>query len=751
MGIDKKISELDLAQNLTLQDFMPIVNDGDTKKVSLQLLKSFLAAGGTAPSIVQTESYQEFLQYVQESSLVSGQIYAVPYQCVHQIPGTSMLNIDSPQYIEKIETFIVQAISNNAINPCVISLQHPSDEIIWDIQSNTAEDYITARSGKVLYRHDIEQNLSAYFDFRATYFRRGYVDTDNMQHYIQQEWQKNDIVEESGIVFRAKRAYEGGVDLKYDNWQRMAHSNSYSSRWLWSEVTSLCGADIPRKNSFDTLCFINSQNIAIGKTTANNGLNNIVFDNCNNIHIGNNSCDAHFCYCNNITINDSVITSNFESVKSLSADTVINSTFLRCQSLILRNPACDSFTDIECLNLGENSSGDNFDACKKLSVLHGSTDNSYTFVNNTTIGNDAAHNYLRGIEECEIKNKLQYNVLHGVFNSTIGNNVSNCNYDSVEGNYDYTQWEDVVIEDGCKCIEGKLGTRVKHTTFGAGTETIIVSSGSIIENTIFGSSCNDITLNQGTIMDCSFGSSCRHIHLNSGARIINSTIRAGLNTLTMESGSSIEQTTIGAECQNIILRMAGHIIDSFLGTSCANIVLNGGCYIIFSKLEGHNDEIVLESGVDFRDVIISYNTGHKIFSSNNGGDIIGCKTISDNSDSIIYGRNSNIQEERNAKDSVFENVGSEIDFATLRTRNIKLTASNSIMLTIRRMEVNVPVLVLLHNDKDTECVFEIGGNYGNDVKLQLSVATQTKALYEIMRVKVGDIDKIIQIRDAVIL
>lgn len=197
--------------------------------------------------------------------------------------------------------------------------------------------------------------------------------------------------------------------------------------------------------------------------------------------------------------------------------------------------------------------------------------------------------------------------------------------------------------------------------------------------------------------------------------------------------------------------MAGHIIDSFLGTSCANIVLNGGCYIIFSKLEGHNDEIVLESGVDFRDVIISYNTGHKIFSSNNGGDIIGCKTISDNSDSIIYGRNSNIQEERNAKDSVFENVGSEIDFATLRTRNIKLTASNSIMLTIRRMEVNVPVLVLLHNDKDTECVFEIGGNYGNDVKLQLSVATQTKALYEIMRVKVGDIDKIIQIRDAVIL
>lgn len=752
MANDKKISELELAQNLTLQDYLAIVNGGDTKKLTLQGLKTFLGEG-MIHSIVQIASYQAFSQLVQNSSLVAGQLYAVPYQCVHVIPGTTVLNIDSPQYVETIETFIVQAISDSTINPHVVSLQHPTDEIIWDIQSNTAEDSTTARSGKVVYRCDIEHKLSAYFDFRATYFRRGYADTSNLPTYTQQEWTRDSIVVASSMIQRAKRTHtsEESVNPDYwQNWQRMV--NASSSQWLWSDITSVAGADIPRDtNCIDTLCFINSQNIRIGKTLNNNGLNNIVFSNCNNIQIGDGSYNAHFISCNNIQVKNAVETSIFDSVNTLSAITIINSTFLRCQSLTLRNPSCDSFTDTECLVLGENSSGDNFDVCSNLSVLHGSTNNSYTYVNNTTIGNNANGNYLRAVQQCEIKNDLLHNVLHGVNNSTIGNAVSYCNFASVSGLY--TQWRYVMIGDGCSAIGGENGAVVQHSTFSAGTRNVFVSSGGEISNSIFGHYCSDILVGQGAkIEDSSFGASCESIHLDLGAQIKNTIVGASLDTLTMGSSSYIKQTTIGADCQNIILQAGVRISDSHFGASCTNITFGIGSSFSYSKLEGNNDAIAFENGVDLQDAIISHNLDNKTFSNEYGGDIIGGKTIADNSETIVYGRSESAQNAKNAKDSVFVVADSNsIDFATLTTRNIKLMSSVSTSLAILRMEVNVPVLMLLHNDGSEDCIFEIGGNYGNDVKLQLSVATQTKALYEIMRVKVGDIDRIIQIRDAVIL
>lgn len=620
MANDKKISELELAQNLTLQDYLAIVNGGDTKKLTLQGLKTFLGEG-MIHSIVQIASYQAFSQLVQNSSLVAGQLYAVPYQCVHVIPGTTVLNIDSPQYVETIETFIVQAISDSTINPHVVSLQHPTDEIIWDIQSNTAEDSTTARSGKVVYRCDIEHKLSAYFDFRATYFRRGYADTSNLPTYTQQEWTRDSIIVASSMIQRAKRTHIGvaSVDTEYwQNWQRMVNTNS--SQWLWNDITSVAGAYIPRDtNCIDTLCFINSQNISIGKTLNNNGLNNIVFSNCNNIQIGDSSYNAHFISCNNIQVKNAVETSIFDTVNTLSAVTIINSTFLRCQSLTLRNPSCDSFTDTSCLVLGENSTQDNFDVCSNLSVLHGSKKNSYTFVNNTTIGNNANENYFRGVQHCEIKNSLISNLIQGIQNSTIGNNVSNCGLKTVGSNYE--EWKHIVIEDGCVKIEGEVGTSIRYSTFKAGTNNVSIYSGGEISNSVFGHSCSDIRIGQGArIEECSFGASCESIHLDSGAQIKNTIVGANLDTLTIGAGACIRQTIIGADCQNIILQAGTRITDSHFGASCTNITFGMASSFSYSKLEGNNDTIVFEDNVNIQDVVVAHNLNNQTFENESNGE-----------------------------------------------------------------------------------------------------------------------------------
>ena len=168
----EKSSLLNAITSLVYTNVKNEVSADKAQKAMKDIVES-LWGGGT---IINDVVYADLVSDMQLNQLVAGDIYKFTYQCVHKMPHTSVLNIDSPNYVSNTETFYAKALDNNRLSPVVVSSENPKDLILFDFTKNLAEDGSTARTGKVIYRKDQEKNLETAYDFRGVYFRRYAID-----------------------------------------------------------------------------------------------------------------------------------------------------------------------------------------------------------------------------------------------------------------------------------------------------------------------------------------------------------------------------------------------------------------------------------------------------------------------------------------------------------------------------------------------------------------------------------------------
>jgi hypothetical protein len=75
-------------------------------------------------------------------------------------------------FVPETETLLLFAIDSSTFSPVALSEQYPKDVIYYEADDNLTEDGLRSRDGFIQFRHDTENNLSAWFDWRNVLNRR---------------------------------------------------------------------------------------------------------------------------------------------------------------------------------------------------------------------------------------------------------------------------------------------------------------------------------------------------------------------------------------------------------------------------------------------------------------------------------------------------------------------------------------------------------------------------------------------------
>ena len=124
--------------------------------------------GGGGNIILYFENtYSEILALSQAGELVTGATYKITdYQTIHLILHSTDIRTGP------VEPLYVKALTATEIDKRATSATYPDDIIEYDFLNNVAEDGITPTKGLILFRHDLINNLSCFYDWREVVFRR---------------------------------------------------------------------------------------------------------------------------------------------------------------------------------------------------------------------------------------------------------------------------------------------------------------------------------------------------------------------------------------------------------------------------------------------------------------------------------------------------------------------------------------------------------------------------------------------------
>lgn len=644
---------------------------------------SYNGSNWTNISKVIEIDYNDLVLLQSDNNLVNGQKYSFTYSCVHIIPETSVLNINSDDYNINNETFTITADSNQTFNKFVTSKEYPYDIIVYDINNDIAEDNITPRTGKVEYRKDIFKNLSTYYDFRGVLFRRASVDTTQFPTYTGgQNWNRHDIIIDSGSLRRATtnitNHIQGANSFQFilsspsGNWLWKNNANYLGERILWDTV------DFVDRYTFDDFAI----NISVGRHGTLNDLfyNNIIFRGCNDITLGDGSNNCHF-----ISSSDIFIRSKIEnSVLGNSRNSSINSSIGSFLWEVIDSEMIDTNLDaiykmLDSKTLGKFSDNDIYytEEC----VYGSNYKSNFCFNNTKTItGSNINNNTFVNFEEVLIKNDIDDNIFVGFTDCVIGNNVSDCNFAPQSSTY--STFRNIQLGDSCENISTTDGTTLTNVNFGKGCRNIFLNDFSSISNTTFKELCSNIELTSGSfITKTEFGEGCSNIYLGE------------------PNGSSytISDTSFGSECDNFTL-VGGSFTSCVFDSNCRNydIIFSSYNNVNFSSnCTGFESSSGNISSSFFEPNCNSFNVSNgSIINSSTFSS--GCNNITINNNSTIIGtnlgnNNSNflINDASSINNSVFGsnisdielNINAQINNTYIKsgTSNIKLTNGSIII------------------------------------------------------------------------
>lgn len=115
-------------------------------------------------------TYSGLSTLVLGNNLKKGQGYRITdFATKHRIHNTSEI------FTADAEPIVVVAQTANAFERSAYSPSNPNDIIHYDFNNNLCEDGTTPRNGRITYRWDTANNVSAYYDWREVRFRRWLV------------------------------------------------------------------------------------------------------------------------------------------------------------------------------------------------------------------------------------------------------------------------------------------------------------------------------------------------------------------------------------------------------------------------------------------------------------------------------------------------------------------------------------------------------------------------------------------------
>jgi len=115
-------------------------------------------------------TYSALATLVSGNGLKKGQGYRITdFATKHRIHNTSVI------FTADAEPIVVVAQTANAFERSAYSPSNPNDIIHYDFNNNLCEDGTTPRNGRIIYRWDTANNVSAYYDWREVRFRRWLV------------------------------------------------------------------------------------------------------------------------------------------------------------------------------------------------------------------------------------------------------------------------------------------------------------------------------------------------------------------------------------------------------------------------------------------------------------------------------------------------------------------------------------------------------------------------------------------------
>jgi hypothetical protein len=266
----------------------------------------------TSGNIINS-NYDDMLLDANSSGLIEGALYKFDYTNTHLIPGTNVLNINSPNYIVKIETFLAKATSSSTFDKNVFSVNHPLDIIEYDLFDNIAEDTITNRTGKVYRRIDTVLRRETPYDHRATYFRRTKLDQASYPQYG-----TSSVVTFAIDYVEGSSFYKADEDILYTSVRDISDKenlefNPYLSRKTFPNYNSFASyTDFDNSETYDA-----SLNVDV-LTFESDSITDILIEKNELFGVNNYYNDiVFFGSCSDIKLNGFVRSSTFENSKNI--------------------------------------------------------------------------------------------------------------------------------------------------------------------------------------------------------------------------------------------------------------------------------------------------------------------------------------------------------------------------------------------------------------------------------------------------
>jgi len=161
----------------------PSLDTVSTDSLNTVLLRLLNAACEDNGCCIYTVSYATLVSKITSSSLIPNAVYRFPYNTKHLISSTAgqyndtTLHYDSGSgvrttFTPETEYLLARAVSTSKIAVEVYSESYPRDIIHYDYSLDKTEDNAQDRPGFITFRHDVDNDVSAHFDWRNVLHRR---------------------------------------------------------------------------------------------------------------------------------------------------------------------------------------------------------------------------------------------------------------------------------------------------------------------------------------------------------------------------------------------------------------------------------------------------------------------------------------------------------------------------------------------------------------------------------------------------
>ena len=482
----------------------------------LDMVESLWRDFAGTSNLVST-TYADLSTAISGGTLVPGTWYSFEFNNIHSVYNTTLANTETPGYTAAPETFLVVATSASTINSMALSVNNPFDIIHYSPIQSTHGTSLIADNGKVLKRHDVENDVEAYFDIRNFIVMRQNVSTAGVPNTATVD--RGDIIYDGlwKVSIRDgsdKNNFRLVDDISQFSAYGAMHAAGGNNVQVLSQVFSADGSSVYTQAISGT-----NAGVKLGKNVLNTKITNclyteiggnstnITLESCNTVSIGSFNTDIVIRQGNKIKFGTSCLrTMIFNSNRIDIKDEATNCYLYQSDDIEIGFKALD----ILCLSSDKNTFSNN---SQYLYLIRGANDNKFgSSCGAISLGNSVNNDFASDCTDIDIYS--------GGWNRF----AQGCNVINLLGELDNAYTGDNTQLDG----------------FGAPAGTNYYSPYSEMAYNTFGVGCSNITFNILGGRGNQFGDECKNLSFTTGVaadpwRLIGTNWVRGIQNKTFRS------------------------------------------------------------------------------------------------------------------------------------------------------------------------------------------------------------------------